>query len=78
MNVLCQSPSWGVDAANAICNVALLISDIQFFPVVFLSRKSAYLLRLEIKPKSEFLPFLRYTSEGNAIKTALHEREVQK
>ncbi|KAG5543317.1 hypothetical protein RHGRI_016146 [Rhododendron griersonianum] len=34
MNVLCQSPSWGVDAANpnTICNVALLISDHPVFP----------------------------------------------
>lgn len=89
MNILRQSPSWGVDAAdaNTVCNVALLISDHPVFSRGIL--KQEVCISVEIKPKCGFLPFLRYISEGNAIKKRitrfkmhqpleLREREVQK
>ncbi|XP_052201541.1 inositol-pentakisphosphate 2-kinase isoform X3 [Diospyros lotus] len=67
-NVLCQRPSWRVDAANvnALCNSALLMSDHSVFPKGNL--KGNFCISVEIKPKCGFLPISRFISEGNAVK----------
>ncbi|PSS31320.1 Inositol-pentakisphosphate 2-kinase [Actinidia chinensis var. chinensis] len=67
-NVLCQRPSWRVDAAkvNTLNNSALLISDHSVFPHGNLKR--GFCISVEIKPKCGFLPVSRFISEGNAIK----------
>ncbi|XP_058220772.1 inositol-pentakisphosphate 2-kinase-like isoform X1 [Rhododendron vialii] len=86
-NVLCQRPSWRVDAAqvNTLCHAALLMSDHSVFPRG--SLKDQVSISVEIKPKCGFLPFSKYISEGNVIKKRIsrfrmhqslkfHEREV--
>ncbi|KAL7203552.1 hypothetical protein ACSBR2_016766 [Camellia fascicularis] len=86
-NVLCQRPSWRVDAAkvNPLCDYALLISDHSIFPQGNL--KGKFSISVEIKPKCGFLPDSRFISEENAIKKRitrfkmhqslkLHQREI--
>ncbi|KAL6981878.1 Inositol-pentakisphosphate 2-kinase [Sarracenia purpurea var. burkii] len=70
-NVLCQRPSWRVDAAevNTLCDFALLIPDYSVFPCGNLIGKLC--ISVEIKPKCGFLPASRFIAEGNAIKKSV-------
>ncbi|KAK2994143.1 hypothetical protein RJ640_020948 [Escallonia rubra] len=67
--VLCQRPSWRVDAAkpNVLCDSALLISDHSIFPSGALKEENC--ISVEIKPKCGFLPFSRFIADENAIKS---------
>ncbi|XP_042046753.1 inositol-pentakisphosphate 2-kinase-like isoform X2 [Salvia splendens] len=68
--VLCQRPSWRVDAArvNSLRDSVLLIADHSLFPHVSGSLKEDFCVSVEIKPKSGFLPTSEFIAEGNAVK----------
>nr|XP_004238270.2 inositol-pentakisphosphate 2-kinase isoform X1 [Solanum lycopersicum]XP_025886662.1 inositol-pentakisphosphate 2-kinase isoform X1 [Solanum lycopersicum] len=67
-NVLCQRPSWRVDAAmvNPLCDSVLLISDHSLFPRGAL--KEDFCISVEIKPKCGFLPLSEFIASENSIK----------
>ncbi|XP_057772004.1 inositol-pentakisphosphate 2-kinase-like isoform X2 [Salvia miltiorrhiza] len=66
--VLCQRPSWRVDAArvNPLCDSVLLIADHSVFPHG--SLKEDFCVSVEIKPKGGFLPISEFIAEENAVK----------
>ncbi|KAI3464923.1 hypothetical protein Pfo_021586 [Paulownia fortunei] len=68
--VLCQRPSWRVDAAkvNPLCDSVLLIADHSIFPHVSGIFKEDFCISVEIKPKSGFLPISEFIAEENAVK----------
>ncbi|XP_057772005.1 inositol-pentakisphosphate 2-kinase-like isoform X3 [Salvia miltiorrhiza] len=68
--VLCQRPSWRVDAArvNPLCDSVLLIADHSVFPHVSGSLKEDFCVSVEIKPKGGFLPISEFIAEENAVK----------
>ncbi|GAB4846568.1 Inositol-pentakisphosphate 2-kinase, variant 3 [Ancistrocladus abbreviatus] len=67
-NVLCQRPSWRVNAAkiNTCIDSVLLMSDHSVFPYGTLNGEPC--ISVEIKPKCGFLPSSRFIAEENAIK----------
>ncbi|XP_047957149.1 inositol-pentakisphosphate 2-kinase-like isoform X1 [Salvia hispanica] len=71
--VLCQRPSWRVDAArvNPLRDSALLITDHSVFPHASGSLKEDFCVSVEIKPKGGFLPTSEFIAEGNAVKKRL-------
>ncbi|KAK4351948.1 hypothetical protein RND71_027466 [Anisodus tanguticus] len=70
-NVLCQRPSWRVDAAkvNPLCDSVLLISDHSLFPPGKV--KKDYCISVEIKPKCGFLPLSEFIAPDNTIKRSV-------
>ncbi|XP_042058527.1 inositol-pentakisphosphate 2-kinase-like isoform X1 [Salvia splendens] len=68
--VLCQRPSWRVDAAriNPLHDSVLLISDHSVFPHFSDSLREDFCVSVEIKPKGGFLPTSEFIAEGNAVK----------
>ncbi|GAA0183646.1 kinase [Lithospermum erythrorhizon] len=70
-NVLCQRPSWRVDAAkvNALNDFVILMSDHSVFPRRII--KEALSISVELKPKCGFLPTSEFIAKGNAIKRSV-------
>ncbi|KAG5613417.1 hypothetical protein H5410_024698 [Solanum commersonii] len=70
-NVLCQRPSFRVDAAmvNPLCDSVLLISDHSLFPRGAL--KKDFCISVEIKPKCGFLPLSEFIASENSIKRSV-------
>ncbi|GAB4852053.1 Inositol-pentakisphosphate 2-kinase [Ancistrocladus abbreviatus] len=67
-NVLCQRPSWRVNAAkiNTCIDSVLLMADHSVFPYGTLNGEPC--ISVEIKPKCGFLPSSRFIAEENGIK----------
>lgn len=70
-NVLCQRPSWRVDAAkvNPLCDSVLLIADHSLFPRGTLEKD--FCISVEIKPKCGFLPLSEFIVPENTIKRSV-------
>ncbi|XP_060199722.1 inositol-pentakisphosphate 2-kinase-like isoform X1 [Lycium barbarum] len=70
-NVLCQRPSWRVDAAkvNPLSDSVLLISDHSLFPPG--KHKQDFCISVEIKPKCGFLPLSEFIASENTIKRSV-------